>query len=311
VASYSKYTRALTSENFNSLRSVGPTWWRRFSDGTATSDDLLLIEPLVDMLNHEARALSDTSYEASKDVISLRSLGSSWQPGEQVFICYGCKDNRALLKSYGFVLADNPVDATLLPGGIANARTIFDASFRTDRGGNRGAGSESAETHEEEWRERIQMLSQCGVLGEVEKMLVTAGGPSSRAVAGLRLLLSNASEIDALRAMDVSSRLRADFSMETEKRVNKAVLVLCNITLSISSGGAVAAVEGSGSDSHTRNLARMYREERCRLLRRAIGEVEKCARISADLGVVVEALQDDWLDRQKHDLMRQINNLGF
>jgi hypothetical protein len=304
---------------------VGPTWWRRFSDGTATSDDLLLIEPFVDMLNHEARALSDTSYEASKDVISLRSLGSSWQPGEQVFICYGCKDNRALLKSYGFVLADNPVDATLLPGGITNARTIFDASFRADRGGNRGEGvtggevggrgmgGESAETYEEEWRERIQMLSQCGVLGDVEKMLVTAGGPSSRAVAGLRLLLSNASEIDALRAMDVPSRLRAEFSMETEQRVNKAVLVLCNIALSISSGDAAAAVEGSGSSSgsNTRNLARMYREERCRLLLRAIGEVEKCGRISADLGVVVQALQDDWLDRQQHDLMRQMNNLGF
>jgi hypothetical protein len=157
------------------------------------------------------------------------------------------------------------------------------------------------------------MLSQCGVLGDVEKMLVTAGGPSSRAVAGLRLLLSNASEIDALRAMDVPSRLRAEFSMETEQRVNKAVLVLCNIALSISSGDAAAAVEGSGSSSgsNTRNLARMYREERCRLLLRAIGEVEKCGRISADLGVVVQALQDDWLDRQQHDLMRQMNNLGF
>ena len=179
-----------------------------------------------------------------------------------------------------------------------------------DRGGG-GMGSESAETYEKEWRERIQMLSQCGVLGDVEKMLVTAGGPSSRALAGLRLLLSNASEMDALRAMDVASRLRAEFSMETEKRVNKAVLVLCNITISISSGNAAAAVKGRVSGSNTRNLARMYREERCRLLRRAIGEVEKCARISADLGVVVEALQDDWLHRQQHDLMRQINNLGF
>eukprot|EP00277_Geminigera_cryophila_P008540 CAMPEP_0179406076 /NCGR_PEP_ID=MMETSP0799-20121207/677_1 /TAXON_ID=46947 /ORGANISM="Geminigera cryophila, Strain CCMP2564" /LENGTH=97 /DNA_ID=CAMNT_0021177067 /DNA_START=117 /DNA_END=406 /DNA_ORIENTATION=+ len=96
------------SHSFPRLRQVGPTWWRRYCDGTATSDDFLLIEPLVDMFNHDTASLSDTSYDKASDSITLRSLSCDWQQGQQVYICYGCKGNRALLKSYGFVQAENP-----------------------------------------------------------------------------------------------------------------------------------------------------------------------------------------------------------
>jgi len=121
-------------------------------------------------------------------------------------------------------------------------------------------------------------------------------------------------------------RLRAQMSMETEQRVNKAVILHCNNALDIiggytavseagegggGGGGGGGSDGGAGGGDSAGIMARMYREERRRLLQGAIGQVEKCARISADMGVVVEALQDDWLDRQRHDLLRQVNNLGF
>ena len=47
------------------------------------------------------------------DTITLKSLGAEWRAGQQIFICYGCKDNRALLKAYGFVELDNPAGTQL------------------------------------------------------------------------------------------------------------------------------------------------------------------------------------------------------
>jgi hypothetical protein len=38
-----------------------------------------------------------------------------YQPGDQVFLCYGRHTNLELLEVYGFMLADNPHDVALLP----------------------------------------------------------------------------------------------------------------------------------------------------------------------------------------------------
>jgi hypothetical protein len=211
--------------------------WRRMCDGTATSDDVLLIEPVVDMFNHKTRALCETNYDASSDRITLRSakdwhevyserdleagrvreracstcsmclllhlvrevggcpcgasvhgrrqakggcsrnasparlrLIPAWAcgQGQEVFICYGCKGNRALLKSYGFVEDDNPVDFTIIPGGVARARAVFDQAGR----GREGGGDKQEQEIEAEWRKRIQMLSQAGLLAHVHSLEV-------------------------------------------------------------------------------------------------------------------------------------------
>lgn len=39
----------------------------------------------------------------------------SYQPGDQVFLCYGRHTNLELLELYGFMLPDNPHDVALLP----------------------------------------------------------------------------------------------------------------------------------------------------------------------------------------------------
>ena len=226
--------------------------------------------------------------------------------GRQVFICYGCKANRALLKSYGFVQRDNPVDFTLIPGGVACARSVFD-TWRT--AGEAAQGEVRGQTidRDSEWRQRVQLVAQCGVLADVEKVRMTAGGPSGQAVGGLRILLSDDAELVALGEMDASARLGAELSVDTEQRVHRAVLALCRETIEASepAGAGCASVADGGE------TAKVYREERCKLLRQAVAKVENSARLAGDFGVVVESLEDGWMDRQQHELLRSINNLGF
>ena len=105
------------ARKFPSVRSWGPTWLRRCCDGSATSNEVLLMEPLVlslppsflnpqssflflltlflapsdgfyrkqvDMFNHHTEALSDTNYNSATDSITLRSLDSDWKQGQEV-----------------------------------------------------------------------------------------------------------------------------------------------------------------------------------------------------------------------------------
>ena len=53
------------------------------------------------------------------------------------------------------------------------------------------------------------------------------------------------------------------------------------------------------------------RGERCKLLRHAMRQVQSRARVSGDVGVVVEALPDGWLEQQQHAMLRDMHNLGF
>ena len=59
--------------------------------------------------------------------------------------------------------------------------------------------------------------------------------------------------------------------------------------------------------------ARLYacRKERTVLLQRARARIQSTARLSNELGVMVEAAQEGWLERQQHDQLRDLNNLGF
>ena len=228
-------------------------------------------------------------------------------PTWQVYICYGCKPNRALLKSYGFVQRDNPVDFTVVAGGVASARSVFDA-WRTSEEGVSGGDIKACDL-ETEWRARVQLVAQCGVLADVEKMQLTAAGPSGQAVAGLRILLCDGTEFAALAAeRDVSARLEADLSVGAEQRVHAAVLALCGEAIA---SGEPKGPAGSGGACDEMETAKAYRQERYRLLRAAMKKVENSARLTGDLGVVVASLEDGWLDRQQHDMLRSMNNLGF
>jgi hypothetical protein len=79
----------------------------RALDGTAGSRELLLMEPLVDLMNHRTVHASETAYDAATDTVTVRTW-DDWRAGEQVLICYGAKPNRALLLSYGRAPAEPP-----------------------------------------------------------------------------------------------------------------------------------------------------------------------------------------------------------
>ena len=215
---------------------VGPTEWRRVMDATATSQEVLILEPVVDMLNHETRALSETRYDASADTITIASSDDAWQPGQQVMICYGSKTNRKLLTNYGFVEEDNPVDATLLPGGVARARAVLLTALCQPAAGTAAPGVAADGTDVEQvWRSRVQTLSRCDGLSDADKVLVTAAGPSSRAVAGLGLLLCDQDEFSAFAAAVAgldegackSALMAASFGLDCQLRVYETVKGMC------------------------------------------------------------------------------------
>uniref|UniRef100_A0A1D1ZPQ4 SET domain-containing protein n=1 Tax=Auxenochlorella protothecoides TaxID=3075 RepID=A0A1D1ZPQ4_AUXPR len=62
--------------------------------------------PGVDSINHSSHVESDVAYRVFGDSFEL-TTGSSFQPGEQVFISYGLQSNDTLLQYYGFVEQDN------------------------------------------------------------------------------------------------------------------------------------------------------------------------------------------------------------
>jgi hypothetical protein len=150
-----------------------------------------------------------TRTHAHTDTITLKSLGADWRAGQQIFICYGCKDNRALLKAYGFVEKDNPAgtqftcftdtrvqiltqralpaDTRVVTGSLSAARTLLQPLLCGGAGGSaleRETACNTSEAFESAWRARVELLSQCGVLSDVASMRMTAAGPSARAAAG-------------------------------------------------------------------------------------------------------------------------------
>lgn len=65
--------------------------------------------PGVDFCNHRANATADFSFEYFAERFVMRSL-KTLEPGEQVFVSYGERDNDKLVQYYGFVENDNPND---------------------------------------------------------------------------------------------------------------------------------------------------------------------------------------------------------
>jgi len=58
--------------------------------------------------------------------------------------------------------------------------------------------------------------------------------------------------------------------------------------------------------------ATAYRASRLRLLDNVVKQMQANGRLSVDLGVPVQQINaDDWLERQQHALLRDLNNLGF
>ena len=133
------------------------------------------------------------------------------------------------------------------------------------------------------------------------------------------MLLSDSSEFLRLQGMHASLRLGAAaevVSLDTEKRVLECVLVVSRQTIA-TAATATAAISSLSSSATpvtppcSSSMARLFREEQLKLLLRAVGNLETRARLSRQLGTAVATAEDGWLEHQQHDLLRQMNNLGF
>ena len=148
---------------------------------------------------------------------------------------------------------------------------------------------------------------------------MTASGPSGRAVAGLRLLLANASEFAVFERLPARERVAAAAPLpclETDKLVSQVLRSLCTDAMHPSNTQQAHSAAHRGGDGEERldtssSMAKAYRECRSRLLRRAVEHIDKCERLSSEVGAIVETLDDGWLARQEHALLRDMNNLGF
>jgi hypothetical protein len=138
------------------------------------------------------------------------------------------------------------------------------------------------------------------------------------------MLLSDSSEFLRLQGMHASLRLGAAaevVSLDTEKRVLEFVLVVSRQTIATAATATAATATAAVSSLSSldtpvtppcsSSMARLYREEQLKLLLCAVGNLETRARLSRQLGTAVATAEDGWLEHQQHDLLRQMNNLGF
>ncbi|KAG0169927.1 SET domain-containing protein 4 [Apophysomyces sp. BC1034] len=91
------------------------------TDATAKGGNIAMA-PMLDFLNHTCEARIESGFNVRNQCFEIRTL-IAYEEGEQVFINYGPHDNLAILKEYGFVLADNMYNFVLLDNEMW---TLFD-----------------------------------------------------------------------------------------------------------------------------------------------------------------------------------------
>lgn len=82
---------------------------KRIRTGAVDADEVRVMLPGFDLLNHRFGAKSTHDYDPAKDAYTIRSE-DEYSAGDQVFISYSDqRDNLKMLMTYGFCARDNPV----------------------------------------------------------------------------------------------------------------------------------------------------------------------------------------------------------
>jgi len=87
-------------------------------------DGKLTLVPLADMLNHEATAGVGNLIDVDGKGYFTINATRDYEQGAQVFDSYGARSNYDLLKSYGFVLENNPFDSATLHFNLKSSNLV-------------------------------------------------------------------------------------------------------------------------------------------------------------------------------------------
>lgn len=87
-------------------------------------DGKLTLVPLADMLNHDSTAGVGNLLEVDGKNFFTINATRDYEQGAQVFDSYGPRSNFDLLKSYGFVLENNPFDSATLHFSLKSTNLV-------------------------------------------------------------------------------------------------------------------------------------------------------------------------------------------
>ncbi len=83
-----------------------------YFENDRASEDIYALVPFGDFLNY-SHVDCDCHFNPQLEQYEFKA-GKRFEPGEEVFICYGRHHNFKLLKHYGFVLEENPYNRMYL-----------------------------------------------------------------------------------------------------------------------------------------------------------------------------------------------------
>eukprot|EP00047_Mylnosiga_fluctuans_P009529 m.11849 g.11849 ORF g.11849 m.11849 type:complete len:419 (+) comp2670_c1_seq1:2-1258(+) len=139
------------------------------------------VVPLMDMLNHAHTA----STRGRTHPISQRYeivTDTPFGRGDEVFICYGARDNDAMLVEYGFVIPGNPYDTYQFSPRLVLRDLPLDLS----------AGSVVEHCRNDLLRQRARVLLSNGLIDDFS---ITRSGPSWRLTAALAIMAMGPREL--------------------------------------------------------------------------------------------------------------------
>lgn len=104
-----------------------------------------------------------------------------YQPGQQVFLCYGRHTNLELLELYGFILPENPHDTALLPPNLLQQHLQHVAARQQQQ----RQGVEGRRAHSRHLQKQ-QPARVCVDVSEVDCLVHANGQPSWELLRALR-----------------------------------------------------------------------------------------------------------------------------
>eukprot|EP00775_Hariotina_reticulata_P001404 gene1404-1747_t len=121
--------------------------------------------PVIDLFNHSSTNTTEVSYDYPRDAFLVAS-GSSYTPGQQVFISYGAQTNDSLMQMYGFAEVDNPYDVYIMTSLLKWLEQLQPVS-----------------------QARLDQLNREGLLHALQEVVITRQGFSTETLQALRYLL--------------------------------------------------------------------------------------------------------------------------
>lgn len=200
---------------------------------------------------------TEVSYDYPRDAF-LVSAGTTYSPGQQVYISYGAQNNDSLMQMYGFAEPDNPFDVYVMTSLLKWLEQLQPAS-----------------------QARLDRLNKDGLLSALQEVVITRQGFSTQTLQALRYLLlpaanANGNGAAGLPALAPNSCATAA-DEETEKKIALVLVHACQQELSALSDSSTSSSSSSngkngrrssssGDEAAVQAVAAAFRQEKRKVL---------------------------------------------